>query len=268
MMPSKGKEKETSQLTAELNCRIQTNEKFGNAKLTPWLIDRLHLQKGERLLDIGCGTGKHLIPFAKRISTDFACTGMDLSGRSLKDAEETAKKEDLKIRLIEKSMDDMDGLIKPSCYDDQYDIITVIYAAYYSKNISAFLENIKTMLRPGGRIAIMGPYSDNNKEWFDFLSQFMKLPDNVMESTTTFMPQKILPFAAENFDEARCFRFVNTIIIPSIEDLRRYWISNIYYGEKYNAQFEKFAKLHFEKNKIFSFKKVALLAIMEKVSKE
>ena len=252
-------ERETSQLTDELKCRISTNQKFGDNDLTSWLIDRLQLQKGEKLLDIGCGTGEHLIPFAKKIREDYACTGIDISGKSLKEADNSSQKEGVKIKFVQKDMDKLGSFIKPHCYDT----ITAIYAAYYSNNVRVFLHNLNRMLKPDGRIAIAGPYLGNSKEWFDFLYQFMKLPQRVVKSTTTFMSEEILPFALENFDIVRCFKFVNNISIPTFEDLQQYWQSNVYYDKRYNPEFERYARIHFNQNKSFCFKKIALLVIMK-----
>jgi len=119
------------------------------------------------------------------------------------------------------------------------------------------------MLKPKGRIVIMGPYLDNNKKWFDFLNKFMKLPERVVESTTTFMFEKILPFACSNFEEVRCHKFVNNIRIPSLNDLRMYWKSNTYYEKKYDELFEKYAKEHFSQHNSFCFSKVALFIEMK-----
>ncbi|MDP7115614.1 MAG: class I SAM-dependent methyltransferase [Candidatus Woesearchaeota archaeon] len=253
------KEKESSQLTEELDCRIQTNQSFGDANLTSWLIPKLNLKKEDNLFDLGCGTGNHLLSFAKEIQTEFACTGADLSGKSLKEAEENSKKQQLKIKFLEQNMDNLD----PELTSQKFDIITSIYAAYYTNDINALLKNLNNMLNQNGRIAIMGPYSNNNKGWFDFIYQFMDLSERVKKSTTTFMTDEILPFAINNFSTVNCYRFVNNIIIPTIEDLRNYWKSNIYYDEKLDPEFEKFAALHFSKNSNFTFQKVASLILME-----
>jgi len=251
-------ERQTSQLSTELDCRIQTNLAFGNTDLTAWLLEKLQLRRGERLLDVGCGTGKHLIPFAKAIGSEFACTGVDLSAESLAKAKESAQREGVKINFIQLNMDELHPL-DPS---QQYDTITAIYSAYYSNNVPQLLLNMTRVLKPGGRIVIMGPYADNNKEWFDFLNQFMTLSQQVAKSSTTFMFDDILPFACSRFEHVKCYRFVNRVVIPSLDDLRNYWKSNIYYDEKLDESFERAAAEHFKHSNTFQFNKVALYAEM------
>ena len=50
--------------------------------------------KDLRILDIGCGTGRHSIELAKR---GYPVTGIDLSESMLKKAEENAKRENVKV---------------------------------------------------------------------------------------------------------------------------------------------------------------------------
>ena len=77
------------------------------------------------------------------------------------------------------------------------------------------------------------------------------------------MEEEIVPFANANFNTVKTLEFVNNISIPSYEDLRNYWVSNVYYKEVFNSGFEKYAKEHFEKNRTFEFFKKALLVVME-----
>jgi len=52
-----------------------------------FLLEELLLPHGASILDVGCGTGRHAIEFAKR---GFAVTGLDLSSSMLAKATEKA----------------------------------------------------------------------------------------------------------------------------------------------------------------------------------
>ena len=62
-----------------------------------FLVEELQLPEGSSIIDIGCGTGRHSIELAKR---GFKVTGIDVSKGMLKEAEKTAKKENVNMRFI------------------------------------------------------------------------------------------------------------------------------------------------------------------------
>jgi SAM-dependent methyltransferase len=240
-------ERESSQDTAALANRIAANNQFGSADLTAWLLDRLNIRAGERLLDLGCGTGKHLRAFAE---AGAVCTGLDVSAPSLAAIDPEG------VTLHCRSMDGLSGIEGP------FDTVAAIYSLYYSANAGETLRQARDRLAPRGRICVVGPYSDNNAEWFRFIGQFMTLPDNVLHSTGGFMFEEVLSFAVEHFPQIRCDRFENEITIPDLDALRRYWRSNIYYREELDSAFDHAAERHFANNSTFAYRKVAQLIEM------
>ncbi|RKZ91322.1 MAG: class I SAM-dependent methyltransferase [Candidatus Parabeggiatoa sp. nov. 1] len=71
-------------------------EKFtqGTIQETDFIEQELNYNKSKRILDIGCGTGRHAIELAKR---GYQVTGIDLSESQLKRAEQKAKNENVVI---------------------------------------------------------------------------------------------------------------------------------------------------------------------------
>ena len=70
---------------------------YGTLKEIDFLIEELVLPKGSRILDIGCGTGRHSIELAKH---GYSMIGVDISSGMLAEAEVTAKDEGVKIELV------------------------------------------------------------------------------------------------------------------------------------------------------------------------
>lgn len=70
---------------------------YGTLKEIDFLIEELDLPKGSRILDIGCGTGRHSIELAKH---GYVVTGVDISSGMLAEAEATAKDEGVEIELV------------------------------------------------------------------------------------------------------------------------------------------------------------------------
>lgn len=249
-------ERETSQITDDLANRISINNNFGNVDLSAWLLSKLSLDDGETVFEMGCGTGKHIIEFAKAVKTPYACTGMDISKPSLDNAAAAAQSAGINIKWIHNSMDEFDD------YSELYQTVIFIYSLYYSNNVNNVLSKACKLLKNNGRIVVIGPYSDNNKKWFDFIGQFMILPDNVKKSTTSFMYDDVLNYAVGHFGNIVCNRFVNTVHIPDIHEFKKYWKSNIYYKEEYDEAFEKYSKEYFIRHKSFTYDKVGLLVCM------
>ena len=111
-------------------------------------------------------------------------------------------------------------------------------------------------------MAVMSPYKGNNEEWYTFLSAFVQIPPKIEWIADNFMDNEVLPFAEKNFKKIEAYNFENKISVPSLQDLEKYWKSNIYHKEEYEEEFSKHAGNFFRKNSTFTITKRALLAIM------
>ena len=68
-----------------------------------FLIDELKLPPGCRILDVGCGTGRHSVELARR---GYLMTGVDISAGMLAEAEKAAEESGVKIELIHSNATD------------------------------------------------------------------------------------------------------------------------------------------------------------------
>ena len=112
-----------------------------------FLLEELNLQKGQHILDIPCGFGRHAIEFSNR---GFKATGIDISETFIKGLTEKVNSEKLTIKVI------------------QADILTVQLTETYSAAVclgnsfgyfdygkmSVFVEKVASSLTPGGRFII------------------------------------------------------------------------------------------------------------------
>jgi len=251
---------EFTDTTNNVSVRVDINTKFGNNNLREWIPRQLELKQGEKVLDIGCGDGTYLRDVAKIVNEENCCFGIDYDKEMINKSIELSKDNFPPIKFNIMNMDDIG---KADVFDDNFfDLVYSVYAFYYSKNEFTTLENIKRKLKPDGRISIIGPHSDNNKNWWDFLEQFMKVPDSVIHANKEFM-NGIENYAKKNFKKVTPSEFVNDITLPTIDVLIQYWKSNIYYEPKYDSEFEKHAKIHFNKFGNFQYSKIAQLITMK-----
>ncbi len=107
------------------------------------LISQRKLSDGNELLDVGCGTGKHI-----RMMTDsFRCTGLDLSREMLK----VARKNVRDATFVQGNM--IDFSLK-----SRFDVILCLFSAIaYTRtdeNLKKALKNFARHLKPGGIVVI------------------------------------------------------------------------------------------------------------------
>lgn len=113
-----------------------------------FVLKQLKLEKGEALLDLCCGPGRHAVEFAKK---GLAVTGYDFSDEYLKEAAARAKKKRVALRLVR---GDMRRLKFRAEFDAAVNLFTSF--GYFLK----FSDDLKTLkgaaraLKPGGRFLI------------------------------------------------------------------------------------------------------------------
>jgi cyclopropane fatty-acyl-phospholipid synthase-like methyltransferase len=108
------------------------------------LVDYLKLSKGDKILDLPCGKGRHALFLYEQ---GFKTAGADLSVNSIEHAKQF-EKQDLSFNIH-----DMRDPLKGS-YDAIFNLFTSFgYFSQETTNIKV-LENFKNGLRPGGHIVI------------------------------------------------------------------------------------------------------------------
>ncbi len=116
-------------------------------------IERMNIQPGERVLEVGVGTGINLSLYPREATV----TGIDFTASMLEKARErAARKNAAPVRLLQMDAADL------KFSDDSFDIV---YAAYL---ISVVPDPVKVALemrrvcRPGGRIIFLNHFLSSN----------------------------------------------------------------------------------------------------------
>ncbi len=116
---------------------------------TDFIERELNIAPGAKILDLGCGTGRHSVELAKR---GYAVTGVDLSEGMLAEAKKAAQKADVQVQWIR---EDAVKFSANAMFDHALCICEGAFGLLgagddpYTRDLT-ILHNISASLKPGG----------------------------------------------------------------------------------------------------------------------
>ena len=148
-----------------------------HAPLTNWGLNLVDIQDGWTMLDIGCGGGATLKRLLRR-SKDSKVYGIDISEESV------AKARKVNRALLDKQVFIQQGSAAKLPYEDaKFDLVTAVETVYFWPNLPECLKEVRRVLKPGGRFAIMVEVVDTDSVW-----------TNVVEGMTAYPPEQLKQF--------------------------------------------------------------------------
>ena len=129
--------------SAHLETRISIHEKYSRNKQAfgDWIISHYHLQPGEQVLELGCGTGS----MWRNVTLPENChvTLTDLSAGMLETSRENT-------RHLSADYAVCDAMAIPCC-DAAFDVVIANMMLYHVPDIQLALREIRRVLKPEGR---------------------------------------------------------------------------------------------------------------------
>ena len=117
-------------------------------------IQRMNIQPGERVLEVGVGTGINLSLYPK----DALITGIDFSGSMLEKARERAARKGIRgVRLLQMDAADL------KFADDSFDIVYAPYLISVVPDPITVAREMRRVCRPGGRIIFLNHFLSPNR---------------------------------------------------------------------------------------------------------
>ena len=120
-----------------------------NVEVAALLLEAAAAAPGERVLDVGCGTGATLIPFAGAVGPQGHATGVDISEPMLTRARQRVAEQGLtNVTLLQ--ADAQVHEFAPASFD----LLTSRFGVMFFADPIAAFRNLFGALRPGGRLAM------------------------------------------------------------------------------------------------------------------
>jgi SAM-dependent methyltransferase len=113
-------------------------------------MDRGSIERGRRVLDIGCGCGETTIELARRVGQSGSVLGVDISTQLIEAARAAAQKPDLANVHFEQA----DAQTHPFPAGS-FDVVFSRFGIMFFDDPVAAFQNLRSALRPGGRLAFV-----------------------------------------------------------------------------------------------------------------
>lgn len=202
--------------TNDLLTRIDIHKKYGSRDIDEWMLHQLNLQKGSKILDIGCGAGKQCFLYYKALEGEADITGGDVNKELLDKARQENAKIGYRINFI-----DLDFNQRFPVEDNQYDVLTSCFAIYYSADIPFTISEMHRVIKPGGRLFTTGPMPENKRLFYDIIFEATQKAIPPMPGSSRYSSQ-IFKSIQSLFSKVEIHIFENPLIFQAVDPFLAY----------------------------------------------
>ena len=147
---------------------------YTHAPLTNWGLKLVNVQDGWTMLDVGCGGGFTIRRLLKR-SIDAQVYGIDISEESV------TKARQVNAEVLDKQVYVTQGSAEQLPYNDEmFDLVTAVETVYFWPNLPDCLQEVRRVLKPGGKFAIMVEVVDSDSKW-----------TSIVDGMTAYTPEQL-----------------------------------------------------------------------------
>jgi len=197
--------------------------------LEAWIQSCVQLLPGQRVLDVGCGSGKQVRAFSDLVRSEGSVFGADIFGRlpELRTAAEANLAGQDNVTLV-----DHDASFPFDFADGSFDLVNSAYSIYYVEDVEQTLNEFRRLTDPGsGRVFIVGPSWDNSREFYDLHTSITgaQLGEKFVRHLRC-MNDVVLPKCYEIFGNVLATPFVNRVYFngsKGASNLKSYYESSM-----------------------------------------
>ncbi len=121
-----------------------------------------YIKEGMRVLDIGCGPGFFSIELAQMVGKSGKVVALDLQEGMLRKLRDKIQGTELEERIIVHKCEQ-----SSFCLSEPVDFALAFYMVHEIPDQEHFLDNIKSVLKPNGRVLIVEPPLHTSKKHFE-----------------------------------------------------------------------------------------------------
>jgi ubiquinone/menaquinone biosynthesis C-methylase UbiE len=219
--------------TDDLITRINIHDAYGARDIDKWMLEVLPLEKGMKILDVGCGAGKQCFSYLAHLSGKADIIGGDVSEELLAKATEENKK--LGDRVSFQELNFNKTFPFP---DNTFDLVSCSFAIYYAEDIPFTIREMHRVLKPGGHLFTTGPMPQNKRMFYDIISEATGKEIPPMPGSSRYASE-ILGSIKETFSYVDVLTFQNPLTFPKIEPFLSYTRASLSEDRKlWNSFFE------------------------------
>lgn len=237
-----------------LDYRIYVNENFAKYDFDEWLIEQLNLVPGLSVLDLGCGTGKHLFKISGLVGNVGQVVGLDISEDSLMKCKK--KIGEIGVNNIKVHKSDL-TTIKESV-NTKFDRILSSFAIYYTKDENKTFKDCYEILNENGFLFFCGPARGNNAAFLELIERAGGKFSKEFIKWSNFLESKAVPVLKKIFGNMAVMTFENPIEFPDADTLFNYWKATAMYDQNIEKSIKKTIKDEFKKSDVFINKKIVI----------
>ena len=252
---------ERSTSSSSLDVRLEANRRSQKIDFKEWSLKILSPEEGDKVLEIGCGTGAQTIPVSRKIGERGSLTFVDLSAQSVATVSEKLGSSTTQ-RGIVGSMDDIDDLLDLNI--GKFDLIYSVYAMYYSKEPKRLLDSLLNRLSPDGRLCILGPESPHG--FVELARKYFEIPEEV-DNSLNFRTEVVESFMIKNFQSFEVFVIRNPQFFYSTEDALEFFRNTTYYSRKFEKQISEVIEQEISAKSVFVVDKYSSATSARRISK-
>jgi len=202
--------------TKDLLKRIDIHKQYGSRDIDRWMIDLLAPRNGSRILDVGCGSGKQCFLYHQYSGGTAEITGGDVNKELLAKARSENAKIGNPITFQELDFN------QPFPFEDStFDLESCCFAIYYASDIPATINEMKRVLKPGGRLFSTGPMPQNKQLFYDIIRQATGKTIPPMPGSSRYNTQ-ILSAMQSRFSKVEVHLFENPLTFPEVKPFLEY----------------------------------------------